>query len=522
MERENIRLDHESAGKAVADAREREASFRGQEAAENMKLAALMTIRPSIVARLFRTAAWHSHEDGIRGQIARLNEIQQAARAAQASLAAAMVDEERHTSALARADDALDVLETDAVYLSQRLQDARTDLGDCFPGPGFWSQPDDMFQQASPWNGGRFRDARDALFVAAVRLHHAFVIAGARMLKPSLNVIAKAALGGPDAPKPTAQDWGVFFLLAPVVSTTFASIGRMFQTFGAASIGWILIDEAGQAAPQQAVGAIWRARRAVVIGDPLQIEPVATTPKRTTKLIFQNNGIAPAPWIAPKDSVQTLADRASRIQGHFPIENGGPGEDKRVTGIPLLVHRRCDRPMFQLANRIAYADQIVFATSTDKWVEEEGQLIARIVASLYAQLPAAPDLYIISPFRTPAFRLRRLLLQTPGILTGRPRKERQDWIDKRVGTVHTFQGKEAEAVILMLGAGRGAKPGSRNWAGSTPNLLNVAATRAKRALYIVGNREEWQGAGVFSEAAHMLDVRPAQAWLKVPSLVSAC
>jgi len=65
----------------------------------------------------------------------------------------------------------------------------------------------------------------------------------------------------------------------------------------------------------------------------------------------------------------------------------------------------------------------------------------------------------------------------------------------------------------MLGAGRGAKPGSRNWAGGTPNLLNVAATRAKRALYIVGNRGEWQGSGVFSEAAHMLDVRNAEDWL---------
>ena len=67
--------------------------------------------------------------------------------------------------------------------------------------------------------------------------------------------------------------------------------------------------------------------------------------------------------------------------------------------------------------------------------------------------------------------------------------------------MHTFQGKEAEAVILMLGAGRGAKEGSRTWAGRTPNLLNVAATRARRALYVVGNRLDWQGAGFFREAA---------------------
>ena len=68
-------------------------------------------------------------------------------------------------------------------------------------------------------------------------------------------------------------------------------------------------------------------------------------------------------------------------------------------------------------------------------------------------------------------------------------------------------------MILMLGAGRGAKAGSRVWAGETPNLLNVAATRAKRVLYVVGNRAEWQGAGVFAEAARALRPRSGPAWL---------
>ena len=199
--------------------------------------------------------------------------------------------------------------------------------------------------------------------------------------------------------------------------------------------------------------------------------------------------------------------------------------------------------MFDLANRIAYAGRMVLATgeagsrirdhlgetgwihvdgrSADKWVEAEGQLIAHAVAGLCAQLGGAPDLYVISPFRLPSLRLRVLLLKTPGVLPGRPLAVRKAWVDKRVGTVHTFQGKEAEAVILMLGAGRGAKPGSRNWAGSTPNLLNVAATRAKRALYLVGNREEWRGAGVFSVAADVLPERSAVEWLGAPLLAGA-
>ncbi|MDX5933011.1 AAA domain-containing protein [Acidiphilium acidophilum] len=137
------------------------------------------------------------------------------------------------------------------------------------------------------------------------------------------------------------------------------------------------------------------------------------------------------------------------------------------------------------------------------------------MAELCNCLRNPPDLYVISPFRMPAVRLRSLLLQTRDILPDRPARDREAWVESRVGTVHTFQGKEAEAVILMLGAGRGAKAGSRSWAGGTPNLLNVAASRARRRLYIVGNRQEWQGAGVFGEAVNLLDVKDGPAWLNV-------
>ncbi len=72
----------------------------------------------------------------------------------------------------------------------------------------------------------------------------------------------------------------------------------------------------------------------------------------------------------------------------------------------------------------------------------------------------------------------------------------------------------------MLGAGRGARPGSRAWAGRRPNLLNVAATRARRVLYLVGNRAEWMGAGVFADPAQELPVVSGQAWLAKAASVS--
>lgn len=526
--------DLASAARAVAEAQGEHQAHDGWEAREAGKLAALSSVTPSLVAKLFRTRAWRAHEAEIRGQVRKLDAAQDAARATQARLAIAGAEEAR-CSAEHRAElQARDALCRDAARLAKTLEQGRSKLGGTLPGPGFWSQSDEALQRSSPWNGGEFRSERDALFAAAVRLHRAFIVAAARAVKPALNAVARSAGGGPGASRPSAADWGIFFLVVPVVSTTFASVGRMFQSFGAGEIGWLLIDEAGQATPQAAMGAVWRARRAVVIGDPLQIEPVVTTPQRTTRRIFEANGADPGAWAAPQQSAQTLADHASRIQGRLRLQNGTAGHEERTTGIPLLVHRRCDRPMFDIANRIAYDGKMVFATeegaspirrllgptgwvhvdapSSGKWVEAEGRLIAAAFAKLCGALPEPPDLYVICPFKQPARHLRRLLQDTPAVLPQLVPKERQDWISKRVGTVHTFQGKEAEAVILMLGAGRGAKAGSRTWAGRTPNLLNVAATRAKRALYVVGNRDEWREAGVFAVAARELEARSGQEW----------
>jgi len=89
-----------------------------------------------------------------------------------------------------------------------------------------------------------------------------------------------------------------------MLSTTFASVARLFGRLGKEQICWLLIDEAGQAAPQAAIGAIWRASRVVSIGDPLQIEPVATIPPRLLAATFKEFQLDAHFWAAPAVSVQ--------------------------------------------------------------------------------------------------------------------------------------------------------------------------------------------------------------------------
>ena len=118
-----------------------------------------------------------------------------------------------------------------------------------------------------------------------------------------------------------------------------------------------------------------------------------------------------------------------------------------------------------------------------------------------AQRGINPDLYIITPFVIVQDNLRKVIRES-GVLNGWTDDPRA-WTGERVGTVHVVQGREAEAVIFVLGAPAPQQIGARGWAGGRPNLLNVAVTRAKEALYVVGNRRLWREAGFFRE----LDVR---------------
>ena len=81
----------------------------------------------------------------------------------------------------------------------------------------------------------------------------------------------------------------------------------------------------------------------------------------------------------------------------------------------------------------------------------------------------------------------------------------REWLRERVGTVHTFQGKEEDNVILVLGLSEEA-PGAADWASSKPNLLNVALTRAKKRIYVVGSVDIWADKKYFSEASRKLPV----------------
>lgn len=345
-------------------------------------------------------------------------------------------------------------------------------------------------ERSSPWAYDEWRTARISVFVAAMNLHRSFVETNARKMMANLGVAMDMLGGGIPDPKTRAIALESLAIVCPVISTTFASVATLFGDLGAETIGWLLIDEAGQAAPQAAAGAIWRARRAVVVGDPLQLEPVVTIPRTVESALAACSGGVELRLHPSRTSVQVLADQATIIGTTV-----GEGEDALWVGAPLRVHRRCDNPMFSVSNEVAYGGLMVHqkkqssftwpvsawinvprSASDGNWIPAEGEALKDLLRKLIEDhaVPAG-DIFLISPFRQVVRQLR-----TIGRIFG---------LDpRRVGTVHTTQGKEADVVILVLGGGT---VGSRDWAASKPNLLNVAASRAKARLYVVGERNDW-------------------------------
>lgn len=387
-------------------------------------------------------------------------------------------------------------------------------------------------QENSPWYSEELKKLESELFVEAMKVNECFLLMANQTsdrnisgrIETTLDRFFKFLKSGEDLNEQQIRAmWNTFWLVIPVVSSTFASIQRMFGNLGPGSIPWLFIDEAGQAVPQAAAGALWRCKRAVVVGDPFQIEPVVTTPDAIIKELGNHFDLK---WEQMDStlSVQRMTDRVNRY--------GWTMNDDWV-GSPLRVHRRCTDPMFSIANEIAYAGMMYNSTPSAStkllmetafvdvrgnveagcrhYVTAQGEVIRKMILDEIDRQQALPDLFVISPFSEIPSKLRSELEKPlKAAVANLPQqmndKKVNDWLDTHIGTVHTFQGKQAEGVILCLGLDS-TKEGAAQWAASKPNLLNVALTRAKLRFVAVGDGQIWLGKPYFRELESLKQVQ---------------
>ena len=393
-------------------------------------------------------------------------------------------------------------------------------------------------QESCPWSVEEFNKLREELFACSLSLIEAYIV-NSKGIKANLKLL-KLLLNGENLGYSIEERKNVFKecfhtlnLLIPVLSTTFASVSRAFKDFEENELGIIIIDEAGQATPFSAMGLLYRANRCIIVGDPLQVEPVMTVTSTLIRAIankYELNKLEKEFNIAgkifnytsPSLSIQTLADYANLYYGKI-------GETE--VGCPLVIHRRCLSPMFDISNRISYDDRMINKCMPDKvkvdyvleknefidvkgqekgngdhYVKEQGEKIIEIIKDCIENreigvFENSKHLYVISPFTTIINGLKNDIKKT---FKDGNKEAVNNWCNTCLGTVHKFQGKEANSVILLLGCDNNSKS-SAQWAAQAANILNVAATRAKKRFAIIGDLDLWGKLNFFKDAKEVLD-----------------
>lgn len=314
--------------------------------------------------------------------------------------------------------------------------------------------------------------------------------------------------------------YDTLFLVAPIQSSTFASFGTFYEALEAESIGYVVSDESGQALASTAVGAFYRAKNVLVLGDPYQTEPIENfdnslevyMKKRFLKKHIKNDDTL----IKSVLSVQSLADNASVYGGYTTNEDGSLS----WIGVPLRVHMRCHQPMFDISNKTTYHGRMVLGIPSvgknqiikSRWIhipdskfnksgfflEDQAEAAYNLLIDYFERINQIEEelitIYIISPFKSVVTGVESYL-KSKGLPAN---------LKVQIGTVHAFQGKQNSFVILILGGGARKNSGGIKWAKAKPNILNVAATRAIDTFVVIGDKNVWATEGYYKTCYDIL------------------
>jgi RecA/RadA recombinase len=278
-------------------------------------------------------------------------------------------------------------------------------------------------------------------------------------------------------------------LMFPAITSTLLSIRNMLP-WVEECVDRTIVDEAGMIDLHKTFPLLVRSRKAIIVGDPQQIEPVITLSEQRRdnyrQTAFLDRGLTDIDYhrYSPEEEYNaTTYHRAA----------GASGEDNdKGQGICLIEHYRCQPSIIQYCNAIAnYGLQVktppvasllesnliayhVEGNISNNVNQEEVSAVSDLIQHLLNQGYSLEDIGVISPFNVHAGALKEHLA-----------KKFSGLDPKSIGTVHTFQGAEKRVIILSTKVCRSQD--NVSWINKRPNLLNVAVSRAKELFILVGN-----------------------------------
>jgi hypothetical protein len=251
----------------------------------------------------------------------------------------------------------------------------------------------------------------------------------------------------------------------------------------------LIVDEASTCDPASLLPLLYRAKRAVIVGDPHQLPHV-------TKDGWKQ--VLPVPTLLGADKCEFSAEFGSSA---YHLCSNIYGAQNTLL---LSDHFRCPPPIISFSNESFYGGALRIHSE-----DVSGPLDLRLVSSQHRVTPSGSrvndeqlseaikqlvdlserfkraTIGLVTPYRAMADAAVELAKQHPSLS---PLIDQQRLI---IGTAHRFQGSEVDFLVFATTAGSNAGRRELSWV-EHPNLFNVAITRAKKRLIVIADPVLWQ------------------------------
>lgn len=276
-------------------------------------------------------------------------------------------------------------------------------------------------------------------------------------------------------------------------------------------IDLLIVDEAGQVSPEVGVATFALAKRALVVGDIKQIEPVWNIMHkidignlRKCELITDYDDLIyekiydPKGFLASTGSIMKMGQNACNINDTELTEKGAL----------LVEHRRCYNEIIGYCNTLAYNEQLIplKGKAKDKvlfppmycvHVEGNSETIQSSRKNEKEALAIAD--WLTENKADIENKYKKKVEEAVGIITPFTRQKKHlidilkekgfDTNKMKIGTVHALQGAERKIILFSMVYGKGDSKTMFFDRDNKPNMLNVAVSRAEDNFIVFANTD---------------------------------
>ncbi len=252
----------------------------------------------------------------------------------------------------------------------------------------------------------------------------------------------------------------------------------------------VIVDEASQCSLAAVLPLAYRAKRLAAVGDPCQLQPIIPLGDGLLQTIAEEVGL-------DSDDLRRRGIHHKSGSAYFAFECPA---GKSAPPVLLNEHYRCHPHIARWFNRTFYNNELTVLTGVAErdrailWQDVEGKAErprsgtswgnraeARQAAEwIGVLLRSGSSVGVVTPYAAQAQLIERL---------ARERFDRSmlDEAGFVCGTAHRLQGDERDAVLISPVLAPGMSGSSARWIERERNLLNVAVSRARQALVVLGH-----------------------------------